>query len=248
MTNRSDHFEAIIDFVDLAIKLISELRPEQCFQASYLESEFIPKLGLNNESLNEQPAELSQHFGLGLHLWQYPIQLSKFLVWLSYNAQSVRRYMEIGSRWGGTFILISEWLKKIGSPLQLSIAVDPIDEPPFIRRYREKANMPVFYLQSLSTTADFVEYINVSRPDFVFVDGDHSMRGVMNDHLLVRKFSDIIVHHDVFSQSCPDTTLFWQYIKNAEESFQSYEFIDQYPSVKGRFLGIGALKRKAVVS
>jgi len=246
MTDRYNHYESIVDCVDQAIFRIAQLDKRYCFDAVYLENEFIPQLGLNDESLREQPAELSPFFGKGLHLWQYPSQLSKYLVWLSYNAKSIRRYMEIGSRWGGTFILISEWLKKIGAPLDLCIAVDPIQETPFLRRYREIASCPVLYIRSLSTALEFDSVLNSSRPDFVFIDGDHSMRGVMSDHLKVRKFSNIIVHHDISSQSCPDTSLFWQYLKHAEDGFDFFEFIDQYPSVKGRYLGIGALRRKTL--
>ena len=247
MTDRYHHYESIIDCVEASIDLITNLDKKLCFDAHYLEHEFIPKIGLNDEGLNQQPEELAPFFGQGLHLWQYPSQLAKVLVWLAYNAHKTRRYMEIGSRWGGTFILISEWLKKIGAPLDISISVDPIQEPPFIRRYREISNCPVYYINSLSTSVEFGAFLNSSRPDFVFIDGDHSMRGVMSDHLKVRKFADIILHHDVSSLACPDTTLFWQYIKQAEDQFDPFEFVDQYPSVQGRFLGFGVLKRKVSI-
>lgn len=244
MTDRYHHYESNIDCVDSCLEIIANLDKKLCFDAQYLEHEFIPKLGLNNEGLNEQPTELEPYFGKGLHLWQYPSQLAKVLVWLAYNAHATRQYLEIGSRWGGTFILVSEWLKKIGAPLDISISIDPIQEPPFIRRYREISNRPVHYMKALSTSVEFSNFLNSSRPDCVFIDGDHSMRGVMSDHIKVRNFANIILHHDVSSQSCPDTTLFWQYLKNAEDDFDAFEFVDQYPSVAGRFLGFGILKRK----
>lgn len=210
----------------------------------FLEYDLIPTLGLNNEMLNEQPPELSPYFGTGLHLWQYPNQLAKYLVWLARNATSVRRFLEIGCRWGGTFILVNEWLKRIGAPIEMSAAVDPIPATPFISRYVEVSATPVIYKECFSTDLDFAEFSKEFAPDMIFIDGDHRMAGVMNDHLLFRQTAKIIVHHDVSSDMCPDTSLFWKYISNAEDQFTARSFIDQYASVKGSFLGIGALIRK----
>jgi hypothetical protein len=83
------------------------------------------------------------------------------------------------------------------------------------------------------------------QPDFVFIDGDHTLSGALADHLLVRDHATIIAHHDICSQACPDTTLLWQTLRKLEAPiFEFYEFVDQYPSVQGAFLGIGAMKRK----
>ena len=56
-------------------------------------------LGLNNENLREQPPELASSFGTGLHLWQYPIQMGRYLSFLAAHAEA-NSYVEIGSRWG----------------------------------------------------------------------------------------------------------------------------------------------------
>ena len=130
-----------------------------CFDVKFLENELIPSIGLNNENLNEQPAELAKFFGKGLHLWQYPSQLAKYLVWIANNANSIKNYTEIGCRWGGTFILINEWLKKIGAPIESSIAIDPIEATPFIKRYIEICDTPVVYLQNFSTSPEVVDYL-----------------------------------------------------------------------------------------
>lgn len=243
-SERYSYYEKLVDQVQVTIEAIRRLDRRHIIDAEFLERTFIPSLGLNNEMLNEQPPELGAYFGKGLHLWQYPNQLSKYLVWLSYNARSTKRYMEVGCRWGGTFILITEWLKKIGAPLEMAIAVDPIDPSPFIRKYVEVSDIPVHYLRDLSTSARVKDYYDSARPDMVFIDGDHSIEGVMLDHLLVRKAASIIVHHDIMSQACPGTTLFWKYVRSAEDSFDAFEFVDQYPSVGGSYLGIGVLKRK----
>lgn len=241
---RYHHYESIVSVVDEAIQAIKSLPINKCYDADYLEKTFIPSVGLNNEALNEQPAELSQYFGKGLHLWQYPNQLSHYLVWLSHNARSIKSYMEIGCRWGGTFILINEWLKKIGAELEYSIAVDPIEPTPFIRHYIELSDTPVVYINKFSSDPEFLSYMSHSRPEIVFIDGDHTMRGVMIDHLSARKTAKIIVHHDIVSSICPDTALFWSYAKLAEDNFEFAEFVQQYDSVNGSFLGIGVMKRK----
>jgi cephalosporin hydroxylase len=242
---RYEYFDNLTRSVDDTIARISELPREKCYDADYLEKVFIPSLGLNNEMLREQPEELSEYFGKGLHLWQYPNQLSRYLVWLAHNASNVTSYMEIGCRWGGTFILVNEWLKKIGATLKFSVAVDPIEPTPFIKRYIKVSNTPVLYHQKFSSDPEFLNYVTHSKPDMVFIDGDHTMRGVMIDHAAARRVAKIIVHHDVASDACPDTSLFWSYVKLVEDGFEAADFVQQYESVRGSFLGIGVLKRKA---
>ena len=51
MTDRYNHYESIVDCVDQAIFRIAQLDKRYCFDAVYLENEFIPQLGLNDESL-----------------------------------------------------------------------------------------------------------------------------------------------------------------------------------------------------
>ena len=172
-----------------------------------------------------------------------PSQLSRYLVWLAHNAREIRTFSEIGCRWGGTFILVNEWLKKVGAPLEFSLAIDPIDPTPFVRKYIEVSSTPVHYIKNFSTSQEVIDYMSMLKPEMVFIDGDHSLQGVMFDHLLVRKTAKIIVHHDVASQACPGTSVFWSYIKQAESDFFAWEFTQQYSSVSGNFLGIGALKR-----
>ena len=244
MIEKYQYYSSIVSAVDEAIEKIKILDQKLCFDVAFLENDLIPNLGLNDEVLNEQPAELAKFFGKGLHLWQYPSQLARYLVWISHNAKTIKNYTEIGCRWGGTFILINEWLKKIGAPLEFSLAIDPIEPTPFIKRYIELCETPVVYIQNYSTSEEVGGYLKTIRPEMIFIDGDHSMRGVMFDHLLVREAAKIIVHHDVNSQSCPDTSLFWSYIQLAETGFNNYTFADQYDSVDGTFLGIGVLKRK----
>jgi cephalosporin hydroxylase len=67
---------------------------------------------------------LSNYFGFGLHIWQYPSQLARYLASLSLNCKEITCYVEIGCRWDGTFILVSEWLQKQGRNVNQLIGVD----------------------------------------------------------------------------------------------------------------------------
>ncbi|MGY4312198.1 hypothetical protein [Bradyrhizobium sp. JR3.5] len=158
--------------------------------------------------------------------------------------------MEIGCRWGGMFVLVAEWLRHSGADLKTVIALDPIAPTPSIATYfellQEQASIEPVYLQAYSTSPLVGAHVDRLRPDFVFIDGDHSLRGAMQDHLLVRSHASIIVHHDIHSQACPDTTLLWKALKEFEApGFDAFELTSQYPSVNGSFLGIGAMKRRS---
>lgn len=244
MLEKYQYYANIVGSVDETIGKIADLPISKCYDTKFLETVFIPSLGLNDEYLEQQPSELSPYFGKGVHLWQYPSQLAQYLVWLAHNAKAIRHYTEIGCRWGGTFILINEWLKKIGAPIEFSLAIDPIPPTPFVEKYRESSSTPVHYIQDFSSSKSVIDYLSALRSDMVFIDGDHSIQGVMFDHLLVRNTAQIIVHHDIASQACPGTSLFWSYAKQAENHFDNWEFTQQYDSVEGNFLGIGVLKRK----
>src|SRR5690348_6713073 len=80
---RRDRFDSLRPFVSSAIEKMRSLTPQQSSDVHFLENEFIPALGLNDEMLQEQPRELSAYFGRGLHLWQYPNQLARYLRWLT---------------------------------------------------------------------------------------------------------------------------------------------------------------------
>lgn len=245
MEDRRAYFDRLASNVDEAVEFIRAAPAWRCLDVDYLEREFIPALGLNNEMVHQQPRELAEHMGRGLHIWQYPNQLARCLAWFALNATDVRSYMEIGCRWGGTFILLAEWLRKFSQDLRFAVAVDPIDESPLVKRYREIAGYPVIYQQLYSSSGEFLAFAKAAKPDVVFIDGDHRMAGVMTDHAHARKYAKVIVHHDVSSKGCPDTTMFWQYLKLAEDRFEAAEFVQQYDSVEGNYLGIGVLKRIA---
>jgi hypothetical protein len=248
-------FEGLGDCVPNTIQMIRSLSRSHCLDRRFLELELIPAMGLNDEALQEQPPELSGAYGKGLHIWQYPRQLAGYLAWLVDAAPGTNTYLEIGSRWGGMFLVVAEWLRHNGANLRTVIAVDPIAPTPFIKAYhsflmqeKQDGGSPpeLMYLQALSTSGLVNEVVERTKPDFVFVDGDHRLPGAWADHMMARKYARVVVHHDVRSQACPDTTFLWSMLKPLEAPmFEAIEFIDQYDSVPGNFLGIGVLRRRA---
>src|SRR5208337_2117756 len=189
---RWERFEKLRPAVGEAVMAIQSLSEAECRDARFLEIEFIPSLGLNDEGLAEQPPELSASFGNGLHIWQYPNQLAAYLVWLGANAVGITSYMEIGCRWGGMFILISEWLRRHGAPLQSLLAVDLFDPPPLIAAYfgllsgvAAPAAIEAVYLCASSRSPEVRAAVERLRPSCVFIDGEHQLWGAYSDHVLV---------------------------------------------------------------
>lgn len=197
--------------------------------------DFLPTLGMNNECTDQMPTSLSNYFGWGLKFWQYPNQLSKLIQFIS--KIKVSTYVEIGCRWGGTFIIINEVLKK-NNPKLKSYACDLIEKSSILEEYSNYSDFT--YIQSNSQETDF--FIQFGETvDFIFIDGDHSYKGVKTDYLNALKLNpQYIMFHDI---SCPDMGVytFWNEIKNM---YPSFEFTDQYKlsSIEHEMLGIGVIK------
>jgi cephalosporin hydroxylase len=200
----------------------------------------ILSLGLNDEKLNEQPSELSDYFGKGLKMWQYPNQLSKFANFIS--DISVDSYLEIGCRFGGTFVFNSEILAKNNTNINL-YACDIISESEILQEYFQIR--PFEYIKQYSSSPSFRQRFIQKPVEFVFIDGDHSYNGVKNDFQIFENSTKTkyIVLHDIVSDVCPGVKQMWEEIKR-DDRFETIEFCDQYDSVNGSYLGIGLAIRK----
>jgi len=200
-----------------------------------MDDQFILDLGLNDEVLNEQPAEYSQYFGKGLKIWQYPNQISPFLKGL--NKTYVNSYMEIGVRHGGTFILMLEFLAKF-NPSIIGYACDLTEMSDILKEYRKYRNF--VYLSMDSKSEEFKRICNTNFIDFVFIDGCHLYESVSSDFNIFKNKPETkhIVLHDIDSYACRGTTRFWNEVQNTNQ-YLTKEYCAQYDSVKNNYLGIG---------
>ena len=205
--------------------------------------EMLETVGLNCEVLSEFPEKIRKHCrDKGLRIWQYPVQFAPYMLFMKNLPIEINSYLEIGSRWGGTFIFTVEFLN-----IKQSFALDPIVIPLHLLEY-QKYNPNHEYLRMKSEDIRLKEVFENNKIDMVLIDGLHSYKGMSEDFRLCHRNNvKVIVCHDVASESCKETTECWNKFVKGEYSdyYDFYEFTDNYvPDVKFPFLGIGVCVRK----
>jgi cephalosporin hydroxylase len=195
--------------------------------------ELLPSLGMNGENVHEMPSHLSKHYNIGLKFWQYPNQFSKYLKLIT-NFK-INSYLEIGCRWGGTFIITNEILKLNNKNVK-SFACDLIGISDILSEYSNYEEFIYIRNNSANLNKENVQ----NKIDLILIDGDHSYNGVKVDFERSLQYSPkYVVFHDIVSDVCPGVVQFWNEIK---KDYKYYEFIEQYESVDGSFLGIGLIE------
>jgi len=193
----------------------------------------LPNFGMNNEMLDEMPLELSQYFGKGVKFWQYPNQFSPYLIQLS--KYEINSYLEIGCRWGGTFIITTEILKSVNKNVKsYACDINPISD--ILTEYKEYSDFEYFHQSSFLLDKNNINH-NV---DLILIDGDHSYEALKKDFDVAKQFSPkYVVFHDILNDECLGVVKFWNEIK---DNYKHYEYTKQYDSVSGNFLGIGLIE------
>ena len=235
---------------NINLSLVNEIRKEDFVYLTnplFLETVFLPRLGFNNEHIYQFPDVLHKYCGRGLKHWQYPNQFSKYLVFLS--KLNIKSYLEIGVRWGGTFIITVEYLNRFNK-IKKAVGIDIIDCPPGLKKY-QKMN-PVASYHKLNTQSEqFKRFMKNDETSFdlALIDGNHTKNGVVNDFLNLRKKVKILAFHDIASDACYGVRDAWQQIKKKyHDQYTFIEFKQQYNEIKNvtkmNYLGIGLMIKK----
>ena len=223
-----------------AVALIRSASLRELRDEKFLREEFLLLLGLNDEVSREFPQALYPWCGKGIRSWQYPIQFARYLTFLA--DRDIRSYVEIGCRFGGTFIIVVEYLRRF-SDLYRASALD-INPTQIMMEYA--AMSPgVDYRLGDSASPELRSYLGALAWDLAFIDGDHSYNGCRCDYESVRQRSKLIVFHDIVSDVCPGVIRVWDEICKVMPSTRLFEAVDQYKEVRtltnSNFLGIGVV-------
>lgn len=177
-------------------------------------SKVIISLGANQEHI--EPFNT----GTGLLYWQNEKEFAEYLKFIFNFKESINSYLEIGCRWGGTFIIVSEILKKkqnlrstcfyIAEEVSL-YANDIISMQENLKKYKKNQNFEYFKCDSLKLKENLE---NVKQIDMIFVDGNHHYEHVMKDYETALQLNPkILVFHDISSKACPGSAESWNDIK-----------------------------------
>jgi hypothetical protein len=224
--------------VNGAIRMIRNASVRDLRNEAFLREEFLLALGLNGEIIDEFPQQLYPWCGRGIRSWQYPIQFASYLTYLS--GKKIKSYIEIGCRFGGTFIIVVEYLRRF-SDVDLAVALD-IENFDVMKAYATQT-IGIEYKVANSRDPEIISYIGSRQWDLAFIDGDHSFQGCFSDLLAVKDHARITGLHDIASSVCPGVVQTWQGIRNVVPRDRIFESVDQYRDVRDRtkktFLGIG---------
>lgn len=206
----------------------------------------LPTFGMNDEYLEEIPDEFRGYSGWGIKFWQYPNQLTKLLCYL--KDKNIKSYLEIGVRYGGTFILINELLRRYNPEIE-SHCVDIIPPSDILHTYQHEFVKKRFFYHETNSQSPFFfkilcgeEYVKPTKKiDLVFIDGCHSYTCVKQDYFTALMLgAKYLIFHDIVNQNTEGNRIVWSEIKSHHR--KTYEFIDQYENMEGKFLGIGVVE------
>lgn len=202
------------------LKLIDEFRSITNMSQNTMEKFLYYKVGMamNVKTLKIDDKKVTECWG-GLQMAQLPNELSKYLMYLYSNINTINTYCEIGVLRGGTFYVVDSFLRAFNKNFKYSVAVDISDKiikKHGFEKYAEERDCMFIHGNSNS--------INKNYFDLCFIDGDHSYNGVKKDYENMKNKCKILAFHDVVCKAaCKDVVKFWNEIK----SDKSLEFINE---------------------
>lgn len=208
--------------------------------------EVLPTFGMNDECIPEMPKIFEPYFGWGIKFWQYPNQFSKLLTFL--KNKEIDSYLEIGVRHGGTFIVMNELLMRY-YPLLESHCLDIIPASEILHLYQTKFRENQFWYHQIESGSPYLferiesgdNVIPNKKIDLIFIDACHSYQCIKRDYFTSLMFGPkYIMFHDIINTNTKGARYAWNEIKRFHK--KTYEFIDQYEEMNGKYLGIGVVE------
>lgn len=129
-------------------------------------------------------------------IYQTPKQMAGCIMELLRH--EINSYLEIGVFSGGSYLLISNILKHKNPNCECK-ALDITNE--YLSEDMKKAIQGL----SIGTSAS----VQGMKFDCVFIDGDHSFRGISTDWENVGQYADIVIIHDINERSCGEVQRWW---------------------------------------
>ena len=214
------------------VSLIRAQTPDFLRHAGNLEV-LLPKLGLNDEGMNEFPSALHPFCGTGLLVWQFPCQFAPYLARLA--TLGVYSYLELGIRHGGSFVATVEVLDRC-SPLDFAVGVDiiPCVSMPAYTALNPRARFACLNTQG-SALAELMNELNVV--DLVFIDSHHEAEQCRHEFQALAPHANMIAFHDISNRGCPGIGEVWREIE-ASGAWHCETFTQQYDD-SGPYMGIG---------
>lgn len=201
--------------------------------------------GLSNYSLSNYPPGLHSSCGKGLNIWQYPIQFAPYLHKVRGRAAS---YLEIGTRYGGTFAFTAEYFRRF-SGLKRAVGIDLLPAPLMEAISTDRPEWS--FIVGNSHDPAVRDGVAAMGPyDVILIDGDHFYDGCKADLDFCIGLGNAIALHDIVDQNFDNgVPKAWAEFKAQHAGeFDFFEFNEQYPEptaiYKIKFLGIGLAIRK----
>jgi hypothetical protein len=162
-------------------------------------------------------------------IYQTPSQFAQALVYLS--AFNIKSYLEVGVFQGGTFLFISEYLRRF-NPVIKCDGIDPTGYlNPEIAEIIEREPWMNF-IPATSNALKGKEY------DLVLIDGDHENGWPHRDWENVGKFAKVCMIHDIQETTCQEPVDLWAALKEEETDRSFAEFTDHFSNIPLQGIGI----------
>ncbi|WP_210178230.1 class I SAM-dependent methyltransferase, partial [Methylosinus sp. R-45379] len=175
----------------------------------FLENIVIPNIGLDRFISQHYPENIRKYCGKNFMACQMPIQLSKYLAYLS--GKKINSYLEIGVAMGGTFVLTVEYLKRFNGEIDAMI-IDMNPPGEHLDWYSENGGS-FRYLVANTTEPKAANAVMSRKWDLVLIDADHTEEGCWRDYLMAKEFARLIAFHDVVNDLTPGVAAVWKRLK-----------------------------------